>query len=88
MQLEDYKKYASLKKVSEKSFGLLVETIKDCQKAGIVKKANAIQLALVAWSAIHGLSLLTIEKRNKWISENNSRIIKILGDVLFNGMRA
>ncbi|HMV44913.1 MAG TPA: TetR/AcrR family transcriptional regulator [Leptospiraceae bacterium] len=86
--LEDYKKYSSLKQVSDKSFSLLVETIKDCQKAGIVKKSNAIQLALVAWSAIHGLSLLTIEKRNKWISENNSRIIKILGDVLFNGMKA
>ncbi|MBP9889210.1 MAG: WHG domain-containing protein, partial [Leptospiraceae bacterium] len=86
--LEDYKKYPALKQVSEKSFALLVETIKDCQKAGIVKKTNAIQLALVAWSAIHGLSLLTIEKRNKWISENNSRIIKILGDVLFNGMKA
>ncbi|MBK8396645.1 MAG: TetR/AcrR family transcriptional regulator [Leptospiraceae bacterium] len=86
--LEDYKKYSNLKQVSEKSFSLLVETIKDCQKAGIVKKTNALQLALVAWSAIHGLSMLAIEKRNKWISENNSRIIKILGDVLFNGMKA
>ena len=86
--LEDYKKYSNLKQVSEKSFSLLVETIKDCQKAGIVKKTNALQLALVAWSAIHGLSMLAIEKRNKWILENNSRIIKILGDVLFNGMKA
>ncbi len=85
---EDYKKYPTLKEASEKSFGLLVETIKDCQKAGIVKKTNSLQLALVAWSAIHGLSMLAIEKRNKWISENNSRIIKILGDVLFNGMKA
>ncbi|MBP9889010.1 MAG: TetR/AcrR family transcriptional regulator, partial [Leptospiraceae bacterium] len=32
--LEDYKKYPALKQVSEKSFALLVETIKDCQKAG------------------------------------------------------
>ena len=43
---EDYKKYPTLKEASEKSFGLLVETIKDCQKAGIVKKTNSLQLAL------------------------------------------
>lgn len=85
---KDYKKYPNLKQVSEQSFALLVETIKDCQKAGVMKKSNAVQLALVAWSAIHGLSMLTIEKRNKWISENNSRIIKILGDVLYNGMKS
>jgi AcrR family transcriptional regulator len=86
--LEDHKMYPDLKQVSEKSFGLLVQTIKDCQKAGVVKKTNPIQLALVAWSAIHGLSMLTIEKRNKWISENNSRIIKILSDVLYHGMKS
>jgi AcrR family transcriptional regulator len=40
---------------------LLVETIEDCQKAGVIARGPVEPLVLAAWSTVHGLSSLIVD---------------------------
>jgi AcrR family transcriptional regulator len=43
------------------AFELLVDAIRDCQQAGIVRPGDPVALAVSAWSAVHGLSALVVD---------------------------
>ncbi len=59
--LADKSAYPSLQAASGETFGLLVEAIRDCQRAGQVRPGDPEELALAAWSATHGLSSLVVD---------------------------
>ena len=42
------------------SFDLLLETIQACQAGGYIQAGDAMQMALFAWSQVHGLATLLI----------------------------
>jgi hypothetical protein len=43
------------------AYGLLIGAIRDCQAAGVSRAGDAEELALCAWSAVHGLSALVVD---------------------------
>jgi Tetracyclin repressor-like, C-terminal domain len=43
------------------AYGLLIGAIRDCQAAGVFRAGDAEELALCAWSAVHGLSALVVD---------------------------
>jgi len=53
--------YPALEAASGETFGLLVESIRDGQRSGIVRPGNPEELALATWSASHGLSSLAVD---------------------------
>lgn len=53
--------YPSLVEASEGAFGVLVATIQRCIEAGAVRREPAGDLALVAWSCVHGLATLILD---------------------------
>jgi len=53
--------YPSLAHAYQKAFGVLVETIRACQKEAIVRDGDPERLALTAWSTVHGLATLIVE---------------------------
>lgn len=53
--------YPSLVEASSGAFGVLVATIQRCLDAGVVRQAPAGDLALVAWSCVHGLATLILD---------------------------
>lgn len=57
----DRSSYPSLRAAAAETFGLLVEAITDCQRAGLVRQGDPEELALAAWSGTHGLSSLAVE---------------------------
>lgn len=59
--MADKSAYPSLRAASGETFGLLVEAIRDCQRAGLVRAGDPEELALGAWSAVHGLSSLAAD---------------------------
>jgi AcrR family transcriptional regulator len=59
--MADKSAYPSLQAASAETFGLLVEALRDCQKAGLVRPGDSEELALCAWSAVHGLSSLAVD---------------------------
>lgn len=53
--------YPSLVSASEGAFGVLVSTLQRCIDAGAVVERPASELALVAWSGVHGLATLLLD---------------------------
>ena len=51
--------FPSLRQAADDTLGIVVDAISDCQRAGLVRSEEpAAELALFAWSCVHGLSAL------------------------------
>lgn len=59
----DRSAHPSLLAAAQETFGLLLGTIRECQTAGVVRTGDPDDLALCAWSAVHGLSALAVDGR-------------------------
>jgi hypothetical protein len=55
--------YPTLAEAAVEAFGLLVDVIAECQRAGKVKEGDPKELALAAWSVVHGLSALVVDRQ-------------------------
>jgi AcrR family transcriptional regulator len=53
--------HPGLQKAAKEAYGLLAGAIRDCQAAGVVRSRDPEELALCAWSAVHGLSALVVD---------------------------
>ena len=53
--------HPGLQEAAAAAYGLLIGAIRDCQAAGVVRAGNPEDLALTAWSAVHGLSMLAVD---------------------------
>jgi hypothetical protein len=61
-EMADRSASPSLSRLATETFGLLVGAISECQRAGLVRADEpAADLALIAWSCVHGLSALLVE---------------------------
>jgi AcrR family transcriptional regulator len=52
---------SSLAAVKEETFRLLLAAIADCQAGGVVREGPPEELAVTAWSAVHGLASLLVD---------------------------
>jgi AcrR family transcriptional regulator len=59
----DRSAHPSLMAAAQETFGLLIGTIRECQAAGVIRTGDPDDLALCAWSAVHGLSALAVDRR-------------------------
>jgi AcrR family transcriptional regulator len=62
-EIADKSASPSLSEAAAETFSLLVEAITECQRAGLVRPGDPRELALSAWSAVHGLSALLIDEQ-------------------------
>ena len=60
-EMADRAAYPSLREVAAGIFRVLHDTIADCQRAGLVRSGEPQDLALAAWSTVHGLSALLVD---------------------------
>jgi AcrR family transcriptional regulator len=58
---KDESQYPALTQTGKKAFAILVNEIAIGQKASVFRQENPTELALVAWSLVHGLSMLAID---------------------------
>jgi AcrR family transcriptional regulator len=59
---------------AEQAFGTLVELVKSCQDEGRLPSGDLRQLALLAWSMVHGIAKLATAKRLPY--ESRADILK------------
>ena len=52
-----------LKAAAERAFGLLVAAIAEAQRAGRARRGDTEEMAVAAWSLVHGLSALLIDRQ-------------------------
>jgi AcrR family transcriptional regulator len=62
---KDKQQYPALTEAAAKAFMVLVNVIKEGQDAGTFRPGNPKELAWVAWSLVHGLSMLLIDGQLK-----------------------
>ena len=53
--------HPGLQEAASAAYGLLTGAIRDCQAAGVIRAGDPEELALCAWSAVHGLSALVVD---------------------------
>lgn len=59
----NFSKYSVLREAAQESFLVLVNTIREGQVAGIYRGADTVDMARVAWSLVHGQSMLVLDKK-------------------------
>jgi AcrR family transcriptional regulator len=76
--------FPSLHQVASETLGLVVDAISDCQRAGLVRsEESAADLALTAWSCVHGLSALLV---NGVLDKPAAEIAEMVTRDLFLGL--
>jgi hypothetical protein len=61
--LGDLTDYAGLKQIAAKTFESLLGCVTRGVAAGVFVKGEPLQLAVMAWSTVHGLSMLLVDGR-------------------------
>ncbi len=64
-EVPDKANYPGLKQAADRTFDLLVQAIADAQAAGQVRPADSQELAVAAWSLVHGLAALLVDGKLK-----------------------
>ncbi|MBU0992534.1 MAG: TetR/AcrR family transcriptional regulator [Proteobacteria bacterium] len=77
----------ALKKASGESFRILLDSIMACQEKTYIKAGDPMELALCAWSIVHGFATLYIEGYiKKYDYEGNQRLKEMITDNLYLGL--
>ena len=61
--LADRAAYPPLEKAAQETFGLLAQGVEAGQRAGLIRSGDARQLAMAAWSLVHGLAALLVDRQ-------------------------
>lgn len=69
----DRASYPALDEAATETFALLVDGIAACQAAGMVREGDPRELALSAWSTVHGCSMLAIDGQFQGLSTASTR---------------
>jgi len=72
------------------SFDLLVNTIQAGQEAGTIAPGDPLQLAMTAWSVVHGLAILLIEDKVPPVTQKTIRaeqVARACIQTLYDGLR-
>jgi AcrR family transcriptional regulator len=59
--LEKEKEYPAFVEISQKTFAQVVDIVRKCQDAGIIKSGEADVQAVIIWSQVYGILALAIE---------------------------
>jgi len=61
-EIADRLAFPALRQIATETFNVVVDAISDCQRAGLVRAEEPpADLALTAWSSVHGLSALLVD---------------------------
>ncbi|HWB71033.1 MAG TPA: TetR/AcrR family transcriptional regulator [Egibacteraceae bacterium] len=80
---------ASLARVRDQTFGLLLEAVVACQQAGVVRPGATHEIAIAAWSVVHGLAFLLIDRPSRRIPPEVAaeELARLVTTTLMEGMR-
>lgn len=86
-EMADRSAYPSLGEAAQETFALLLEAIVECQRAGFVRPGEPEELALSAWSIVHGLSALLVDGQlPRGEGKGQEELAQIVTQALFLGL--
>lgn len=79
--------HPTLTKAAQQAFMVLVHTIREGQSAGVFRPADPLNMARVAWSLVHGQSMLALDNRLEVKQgEEFTAFLKFSSQMLFQGL--
>ena len=83
----NFSKYSALAEAAQQSFMVLVNAIREGQVAGIFRSADPVDMARVAWSLVHGQSMLALDRKLQVKSgEEFATFLKFSSQILIHGL--
>jgi AcrR family transcriptional regulator len=73
-KIKHHSKHERLKQKGEESYQVLHDIVKNCQEKKILKKNRTDEIVLAAWSLVHGLSILIVEKQLNFSNLNQNQL--------------
>jgi AcrR family transcriptional regulator len=83
----DLSKYSTLAVAAQQSFMVLVNTIMEGQSAGLFRAADPVDMARVAWSLVHGQSMLLLNNRLQIKDEDFAAFLRFSSQILIEGLK-
>lgn len=88
-EVSDHSRYPGLKESSERSLELLTRMIKGCQRPDLIGGVDARDLAVAAWSMLHGLATLLVDAQLSEPVGTDAELQALtnrVADVLYRGL--
>ncbi len=88
-EIADHSRYPKLKESSERSLALLTGLIKRCQRPDLIGGVEPRELAIAAWSTLHGLATLMVDNQLGPKLTTDSELQALtdrVADVLYRGL--
>jgi AcrR family transcriptional regulator len=89
-EVPDKAGHPGLKEAGERTFAMLVQAITDCQAAGQVRSGAPEELAVAAWSIVHGFAALLVDGKLKdhvGSPEEAERLAHTITDLCMLGLK-
>lgn len=83
----DFSQNSALAVAARGSFQVLVSTILEGQEAGLFRPAEPLDMARVAWSLVHGQSMLALDGKLQVAPDQLDAFLQLSTDLLVNGLR-
>ncbi len=86
----DKSPYPDLELASRETFDLIVAEISECRRQGFFQKADVREMALFAWTTVHGFASLAVngQIRSKGYTRDLSTLADSVTGMIFQGLRA
>ena len=78
--------HPGLRAAAASAYELLIDAIRGCQAAGVVRAGDPEELALCAWSAVHGLSALVVDGQLRDRTGRLEAFVKAVTDNVVRGL--
>lgn len=86
-----HKATVELNQSSKEAFMFLYNSICECQDAGLVRPGDPSELAMAAWSIVHGYAMLYIDgfigSANSFFPNSNNELKYLITEALYQGLR-
>lgn len=83
----DLSQYSTLAAAAQQSFMVLVNTIIEGQRTGIFRAADPVEMARVAWSLVHGQSMLLLNNQLQIKDEDFAAFLRFSSQILMEGLK-
>lgn len=88
--IENHSDHEALRKEGESAFKILEKILIHCQEQNLIVKSDPEEIALAAWSMVHGIATLIVEKQMSFESyerKNTRKTIAKLMRYIYTGMQ-
>jgi AcrR family transcriptional regulator len=88
-EISDHSRYPGLKESSERSLALLTRMIRSCQRPDLIGGVEPRELAVAAWSTLHGLATLLVDDQLGQPLSTDAELQALtdrVADVLYRGL--